>query len=266
MNILVCVKQVPDTTVIKIDPVKHTLIRTGVPSILNTFDTYALETALQIKDAQGGKITVISMGPDQAKAVLREALSVGADETYLISDRAFGGADTLATSRTLAATIRLLEERNGAPFDLILCGRQAIDGDTGQVGPELSQHLNRSLITYAVSAEIVDGQLKANRESDEGYDCFTAPLPAVVTMNKSPRDMRWPNLKCFKYARTAEIPVLTAQDVIVPEDKRGLKGSPTKVKKTYTPVHEKNGRKIAGVSGAAAAKQLVELMSAAKLI
>lgn len=266
MNILVCVKQVPDTTVIKIDPVKHTLIRAGVPSILNTFDTYALETALRIKEAQGGKITVLSMGPDQAKAVLREALSVGADKAYLISDRAFGGADTLATSRTLAAAVQLLEEKNGAPFDLILCGKQAIDGDTGQVGPELAQHLNRSLITYAVGAEIVDGQLKAKRESDEGYDYFTAPLPAVVTMNKTPYDMRWPNLKFFKAARVAEIPVLTAQEVIVPEDKRGLKGSPTKVKKTYTPVHEKNGQKIEGVPAAAAAKQLVELMAAAKLI
>lgn len=266
MNILVCVKQVPDTTVIKIDPVKHTLIRAGVPSILNTFDTYALETALRIKEARGGRITVISMGPDQAKAVLREALSVGADETYLISDRAFGGADTLATSRTLAATIRLLEERNGAPFDLILCGKQAIDGDTGQVGPELSQHLNRSLITYAVGLEIPDGQLKAKRESDQGYDYFTALMPAVVTMNKTPYDMRWPNLKYFKAARTAEIPVLTAQEVVVPEEKRGLKGSPTQVKKTYTPVHEKNGRKIAGMSGAAAAKRLVALMSDAKLI
>jgi electron transfer flavoprotein beta subunit len=266
LNILVCVKQVPDTTIIKIDPVKHTLIRAGVPSILNTFDTYALETALQLKEAQGGKITVISMGPDQAKAVLREALSVGADETYLISDRAFGGADTLATSRTLAAAIELLEQQNGAPFDLILCGKQAIDGDTGQVGPELAQHLDRSLVTCAVGAEMADGGIKVKRESDEGYDFYTATLPAVITMNKTPYDMRWPNLKFFKAARTAEIPVLTAQEVVVPEEKRGLKGSPTKVKKTYTPVHEKNGQKIAGVSGKEAAQQLTQLLTAAKLI
>jgi electron transfer flavoprotein beta subunit len=130
----------------------------------------------------------------------------------------------------------------------------------------LAQHLNRSLITYAVGAEIVDGQLKAKRESDEGYDYFTAPLPAVLTVNKTPYDLRWPNLKLFKAARVAEIPVLTAQEVIVPEEKRGLKGSPTKVKKTYTPVHEKNGKKITGVSGKEAAGQLVELLSAAKLI
>ncbi|MCD8144531.1 MAG: electron transfer flavoprotein subunit beta/FixA family protein [Oscillospiraceae bacterium] len=267
MNILVCVKQVPDTTMVKIDPVKHTLIRAGVPSILNTFDTYALETALQLREAAGeGKITVISMGPDQAKAILREALSVGADETYLISDRAFGGADTLATSRTLAATIQLLEEKNGVPFDLILCGKQAIDGDTGQVGPELSQHLGRCLITYAVGLELTENGIKAKRESDEGYDYFTAPLPAVVTMNKTPYDMRWPNLTRFRKARVADIPVLTAQEVIVPEDKRGLKGSPTKVKRTYTPVREKNGQKLAGMPAADAAKKLVELMGAAKLI
>lgn len=268
MNILVCIKQVPDTTIIKIDPVKHTLIRTGVPSILNTFDTYALETALQLREAQGeGKITCISMGPDQAKAILREALSVGADEAYLISDRAFGGADTLATSRTLAAAIQLLEERNGQRFDLILCGKQAIDGDTGQVGPELSQHLGRSLITYAVGLEFTeDGCVKAKRESDDGYDYYTATLPAVVSMTRTPYDMRWPNLTRYRKARVADIPVLTAKEVIVPEDKRGLKGSPTQVKRTYTPVNEKNGQKIEGLPAGEAAAKLVELMSAAKLI
>ncbi|MBQ8930726.1 MAG: electron transfer flavoprotein subunit beta/FixA family protein [Oscillospiraceae bacterium] len=266
MNILVCAKQVPDTTVIKIDPVKHTLIRTGVPSILNTFDTYALETALRLREAEGGTITVISMGPEQTKAILRESLSVGADEVYLISDRAFGGSDTLATSLILSTAIELLEKKNGRKFDLVLCGKQAIDGDTGQVGPEIAQHLDRSIVTYAVQAQMQDGQLRVKRESDEGYDWFSAELPAVVTMNKTSYDMRWPSIKGRKQSRTAEIPVLTAQDVIVPEDRRGLKGSPTKVKKTYTPVHEKNGMKIEGLAAQDAAKKLVELMSAAKLI
>ncbi len=267
MNILVCAKQVPDTTQVKIDPVKHTLIRAGVPSILNTFDTYALETALQLREADGeGKITVISMGPAQAKAILREALSVGADEAYLISDRAFGGADTLATSRTLSAAVELLEEKNGVPFDLILCGKQAIDGDTGQVGPEMAQHMGRPLVTYAVGVKRNEAGIKVKRESDEGYDFFTCPLPAVVTMNKTPYDMRWPNLTCFRKARVAEIPVLTANEVVVPEDKRGLKGSPTKVKRTYTPVREKNGQTLSGMAAGDAAKKLVELMAAAKLI
>ena len=155
MNILVCVKQVPDTTAIKIDPVKHTLIREGVPSILNTFDAYALETALRVRESAGGKITVLSMGPEQAKEVLKECISVGADAAYLVSDRAFGGSDTLATSRTLAEAIRVLEEQQGAAFDLIFCGKQAIDGDTAQVGPEISQHMGRALLTYALELSLI---------------------------------------------------------------------------------------------------------------
>ena len=266
MNILVCVKQVPDTTVIKIDPVKHTLIRAGVPSILNTFDTYALETALQIREKEGGKITVISMGPEQAKAILRESLSVGADEVYLISDRAFGGSDTLATSLILSTAIEMLEKKNGEKFDLVFCGKQAIDGDTGQVGPEIAQHLDRSVVTYAVSAEVQGDTVKVKRESDEGYDYFSAELPAVITMNKTAYDMRWPSIKGRKQSRTAEIPVLTAAEVVVDENRCGLKGSPTKVKSTYTPVHEKNGMKIEGLGGKEAAAKLVELMSQAKLI
>ena len=266
MNILVCVKQVPDTTVIKIDPVKHTLIRAGVPSILNTFDTYALETALRIREKEGGRVTVISMGPEQAKAILRQSLSVGADEVYLISDRAFGGSDTLATSLILSTAIEMLEKKNGAKFDLVFCGKQAIDGDTGQVGPEIAQHLDRSVVTYAVDAAIEGDVVKVKRESDEGYDWFTAQLPAVITMNKTAYDMRWPSIKGRKMSRTADVPVLTAEDVVVDEDRRGLKGSPTKVKSTYTPVHEKNGMKIEGLAAKDAAAKLVELMDAAKLI
>lgn len=266
MNICVCIKQVPDTTVIKIDPIKHTLIREGVPAIVNTFDTYALETALRIRQAVGGKITLVSMGPDQAKNALKECLAVGADEAYLLSDRAFGGSDTLATSCIISTAIKTIEEQKGEPFDLIFCGKQAIDGDTGQVGPEISQHLNRALITYATEAEIVDGALKVKRESDEGYDYFTAPLPCVITMNKTPYDLRYPTLKGKMAARKAVIHVLTAKEVVVPEDKRGLKGSPTKVKKTYTPTHEKNGMKIAGLEADEAAKKLVGLMADAKLL
>ena len=141
MNVLVCVKQVPDTTEIKIDPVTNTLIREGVPSILNTFDTYALEAALRLKDSEKAKVTVISMGLPKAKDVLKEAISVGADEAYLVSDRSFGGADTLATSYTLTRTIQFLEERSGEKFDIIFCGKQAIDGDTAQVGPEIAEHM-----------------------------------------------------------------------------------------------------------------------------
>lgn len=267
LNLLVCVKQVPDTNQIKIDPVKHTLIREGVPAIVNTFDTFALETALRLKDQVGGKVTVISMGLPAAKNALRECLAAGADEAYLITDRAFGGSDTLATSKIISTAIKALEEKNGRAFDCILCGKQAIDGDTGQVGPEISQHLNRALVSYAIEAVLQeDGSLKCKRESDEGYDYFSVSMPCVLTMNKTPYDLRYPNFQSKRAARDAVIPELTSADVVVPEGERGLKGSPTKVKKTYTPVRTKNGMKIEGLSGAEAAKKLVGLMTDAKLL
>lgn len=266
MNILVCVKQVPDTTAIKIDPVKHTLIREGVPSILNTFDAYALETALRVRESAGGKITVLSMGPEQAKEVLKECISVGADAAYLVSDRAFGGSDTLATSRTLAEAIRVLEEQQGEAFDLIFCGKQAIDGDTAQVGPEISQHMGRALLTYALEAQVEGNTVKIRRESDEGYDWYAAEMPAVITVNKTSYDLRYPSLKGKMASRKAVIPTLTAAEVVVPEDKRGLKGSPTKVKKTFTPVHTKNGLRLEGLPGAEAGQKLADVLAEAKLV
>lgn len=267
LNILVCVKQVPDTNQIKIDPIKHTLIREGVPAIVNTFDTYALETALRLKDQVGGKVTVISMGLPAAKDALRECLAAGADEAYLITDRAFGGSDTLATSKIISTAIAALEKKNDRVFDVILCGKQAIDGDTGQVGPEISQHLNRALISYAVEATLQEnGAIRCKRESDEGYDFYETKTPCVLTMNKTPYDLRYPNFQTRRAAKTAEIFVLTSAEVEVPENERGLKGSPTKVKKTYTPVRTKNGTKIEGMDGAEAAKKLVGLMTDAKLL
>ena len=267
LNILVCVKQVPDTTQIKIDPVKHTLIREGVPAIVNTFDTYALEVALRLKDQVGGKVTVISMGIPKAKEALRECIAAGADEAYLITDRAFGGSDTLATSKIISTAIKALEEKNDRAFDCILCGKQAIDGDTGQVGPEISQHLNRALVSYAVEASIqADGTIKCKRESDEGYDFFSVATPCVITVNKTPFDLRYPNFKSQRAARTAEIPELTSAQVVVAPEERGLAGSPTKVIKTYTPTHQKNGMKLEGLTGAEAADKLVGLLSDAKLL
>lgn len=267
LNLLVCVKQVPDTTQIKIDPVKHTLIREGVPAIVNTFDTYALEVALRLKDKVGGKVTVLSMGIPKAKDALRECLAAGADEAYLITDRAFGGSDTLATSKIISTAIQALEKKNDRAFDCILCGKQAIDGDTGQVGPEISQHLNRALVSYAVEVSLQeDGSLKCKRESDEGYDFFAVSTPCVITVNKTPFDLRYPNFKSQRAARNAEIPELTSAEVVVAPEERGLAGSPTKVVKTYTPTHEKNGMKIEGLSGQEAAGKLVGLLSDAKLL
>ena len=267
LNILVCVKQVPDTTQIKIDPVKHTLIREGVPAIVNTFDTYALEVALRLKDQTGGKVTVVSMGIPKAKDALRECLAVGADEAYLITDRVFGGSDTLATSKIISTAIQALEKKNERAFDIILCGKQAIDGDTGQVGPEISQHLDRALVSYAVGVELQeDGTLKCKRESDEGYDFYAVSAPCVITVNKTPFDLRYPSFKTQRFAKNAEIYELTSAEVVVAPEERGLAGSPTKVVKTYTPTHEKNGMKIEGLDGKAAADKLVGLLSDAKLL
>lgn len=267
LNILVCVKQVPDTNQIKIDPVKHTLIREGVPAIVNTFDTYALETALRMRDERGGKVTVLSMGLPSAKEALRECIAAGADEAYLVTDRSFGGSDTLATSKIISTAIQVLEKKNDRAFDCILCGKQAIDGDTGQVGPEISQHLNRPLISYAVEVELVgENKVKCKRESDEGYDFYETSLPCVLTMNKTPYDLRYPNFNTKRRASHIEIEELTSEQVVVAPEEKGLKGSPTKVKKTYTPVKTKNGMKIEGVSGEQAAKKLFSLMTDAKLL
>ena len=266
MNILVCIKQVPDTTEIKIDPVTNTLIRAGVPSIVNPFDACALEVAVRLKESSGGRVTVLSMGPEQAKAALKECLSVGADEAYLISDRAFGGSDTLATSYILSVAVQAVQKKSEQVFDLILCGKQAIDGDTAQVGPELSEHLNYPLVTYVSEVTEKDGALQFKRESDEGYDFIASSLPAVVTVVKTAFDPRFPSLKSKMAANKVDIPTLTSQDMEIDTSKCGLKGSPTKVKKTFVPVRQNNGIKITEQTVPAATAKLVGLLSKAQIL
>lgn len=228
MNIVVCVKQVPDTNEVRIDPVKGTLIREGVPAIMNPDDKAGLEAALELKDRLGAKVTALSMGPAQADAVLREALAMGADEGILISDRAFGGADTWATSSTLAAAISTL------PYDLIITGRQAIDGDTAQVGPEIAEHLGLANISYASAVEVEGGELIVRQELDDRTHVVRAKLPALVTalggMNK-PRYMTPGGI--FRAFRQQEIRVMTRSDVPVEDGNIGLSGSPTKVKRSF---------------------------------
>ena len=168
MNILVCIKQVPDTTEIKIDPVTNTLIRSGVPSIVNPYDAYALEAAVRLKEEHGGCITVLSMGPEQAGAALRNCLAVGADKAFLLSDRAFSGSDTLATSFILSEAVHYLESKMGI-FSLILCGRQAIDGDTAQVGPEIAEHLGLPQVTYALEAEAEGNTFRVLKEGPDRH-------------------------------------------------------------------------------------------------
>lgn len=267
MKILVCVKQVPDTTEIKIDPVTNTLIRAGVPSIVNPFDAYALEIAARIKDANPGtEITLLSMGPEQAKDALRECLAVGGDKAYLCSDRQFGGSDTLATSYILASAIKAIEEKEGK-FDIIFGGKQAIDGDTGQVGPEIAAHMGLAQVTYASEVSVEGDSIIVKRESDQGYDRISVQKPAVITVVKTAFDPRYPTIKSKMASRKKEITVITANDMPKIDLTRcGLKGSPTKVKKTFTPVRTKSCVKIAEEAAADSAAKLVGLLADAKVL
>ncbi len=268
MNIIICVKQVPDTTEIKIDPVKHTLIREGVPSIVNTFDACALEMAVRLKEKEGGTIRVISMGPPQAKAALKECLAKGADEAYLVTDRAFGGSDTLATSYIISRSIAAVEKKTGTRTDLIFCGKQAIDGDTAQVGPETAEHLDIPHVTLATNVEMVDEKLRVTRDTDNGYDVVEVQLPALVTVTKTPFESRRPGIKSKMAAYRANVVEITNSDpdLVCDQDRLGLNGSATQVQKSYTPDQSKNGLKIKEETDRESAIKLAALLSEAKII
>lgn len=228
MKIVVCVKQVPDTNEVKLDPVTGTLIRDGIPSIMNPDDKAGLEAALAIKDKIGAEVSVLSMGPPQAEAVLREALAMGADAAYLITDRAFGGADTLATSTTVAAAIKKLE------YDLIIAGRQAIDGDTAQVGPQIAEHLNIPNISYAEDIQVEGNEVIVKRQYEDRYHMVRVQMPCLVTalgeMN-TPRYMTPGGI--FDAYREKKVTIWTRADLEVEDEAIGLKGSPTKVAKSF---------------------------------
>lgn len=228
MNIVVCVKQVPDTTAVKIDPVKGTLIRDGVPSIINPEDKHALEAALALKEQVGGKVTVLSMGLPMAKAALREALCMGADEAVLLTDRILGGADTLATSKALAGAIEKLE------YDVIFAGRQAIDGDTAQVGPEIAEHLNLPQVTYVQDVKVEEDGLLINRALEDGHELIKIQTPCLLTAIEELNTPRYMNVANIFATNDDEIKVLSAADINVDPAELGLKGSPTKVKKSTT--------------------------------
>lgn len=230
MRIVVCIKQVPDTSEVKINPETGTLIREGVPSIINPFDMHAIEAGLQIKERVGGKVTVITMGPPQAETALREALSMGADDAILLSDKAFAGSDTWATSYTLSKAI----EKIGA--DIIICGKQAIDGDTAQVGPETAEFLDIPHISYVKKIEdISENSIRVYRMMDEGYDVVESSLPVLLTVVKELNEPRLPSLKGKMAAKKAEIKKWSHSDIMADEDSIGLKGSPTQVKNIFTP-------------------------------
>ena len=241
MNIVVCIKQVPDTADIRINPETNTLMREGVPSIINPFDLNALEAGIQIREQTGGKVTVLSMGPPQAEAALRESLSMGADEAVLLSDRAFAGSDTWATSYTLARAI----DKIGA--DIILCGKQAIDGDTAQVGPETAEFMGIPHIAYVRKIEEVkDNSIKVQRLMDEGYDVVESSIPVLLTVVKELNQPRMPSLKGKIAAKKAEIKKLGMTDIEADEKNLGLKGSPTQVKNIFAPEIKAERKMIEG--------------------
>ncbi|MDD4908379.1 MAG: electron transfer flavoprotein subunit beta/FixA family protein [Candidatus Omnitrophota bacterium] len=242
MNIIVCIKQVPETTEVRINPQTNTLIREGVISIINPFDAYAIEEGVRLKERFGGKVTVITMGPPQAESALREAISVGCDEGILVSDRAFAGSDTWATSYTLAGAIR-----NVGKFDLILCGKQASDGDTAQVGPGISVHLDIPQVTYVKKIEeIKDNLARVERMTEEGYDIIEAPLPALFTVVKEINEPRIASLKGMMRSKQAQIIHWSAKDLGLDPDKIGLTGSPTQVVRIFTPPPRAGGQILQG--------------------
>jgi electron transfer flavoprotein alpha/beta subunit len=231
MNIIVLVKQVPDTSEVKINRETNTLIRDGVPSIINPYDMYALEEAIRLREQHGGKVTAITMGPPQAAEALKEAVAMGVDDVVLLSDRAFAGADTWATSYTLSKGIKKI-----ANFDLVIAGKQAIDGDTAQVGPETADMLGIPFVAYIRKIEKVDGNtMTVERMMDEGYDVVETSLPALITVVKEINQPRLPSLKGKMKAKNLKVTAWTAQDIDADQDLCGLKGSPTKVVKIFPP-------------------------------
>ena len=243
MNIIVCIKQVPGTTEVKMNKETNTIIREGVEAIINPFDTYAVEEALRIKENAGeGKVTVISMGIPTVAEQLKETIALGADEAVLLSDRAFAGADTLATAYALSMGIKKISE-----YDLVICGKQATDGDTAQVGPSLAEKLDIPHTTYVRKIEeIKDGHIRCQRMTEDGYEVIEMPLPAVITVVKEINEPRLPSLKGMMRSKKAVIPVWTADDVGADKELCGLKGSPTQVVETFVPVHNVQSEMIEG--------------------
>ena len=261
MHIIVCLKQVPDARQVKLDPETHTLIRTGVDSIINPYDLYALEEALRIKERQGGTVTVLTMGPPQAEAALREAVSYGADEAVLLSDRAFAGADTWATTYTLARGIEKI-----GPFDLVLCGKQAVDGDTAQVGPGLAERLSLPYAAWVRKIEALEeGLIRVQRLMDDGYDRLELDLPALLTVVKEINEPRVPSLKGKMRARSLTIPLYGATDLAADPAQLGLAGSYTQVIRVFAPVRAREKEWLRG-SVEDQVGQLLSRLSASKLL
>jgi electron transfer flavoprotein beta subunit len=242
VHFIVCIKQVPDTNEVRMDPVTNTLVRAGVDSIVNPFDLFAVEEALRWKERLGGSVTALTMGPPQAEAALREIIALGVDRAVLLTDAAFAGSDTWATSYTLALAVRRLGR-----FDLIVCGKQAADGDTAQVGPGLAAHLDLPQITYVRRVESLSGgRIVAQRLLETGTETIEAPLPCVVTVVKEINEPRLPTLRGRIAARRAAVERWGPADLGADPAKLGLNGSPTRVVRITAPPPRSGGERLAG--------------------
>lgn len=241
MKIVVCIKQVPDTNEVRLDPKTGTLIRDGVPSIINPDDKAGLEAALRLKDEFGAHITVVTMGPPQAKIALQEAYAMGADRVILLTDRIFAGADTLATSTTIAAALKNID------FDLVITGRQAIDGDTAQVGPQIAEHLNLPQISYVSAFEHKGDHAIVKRSFEDGFQKIKVNYPCLITALSELNEARYMSIKGILDAhRILEVETWGFDKIDVDLARMGLKGSPTKVKKSFTKGAKQAGKIIEG--------------------
>ena len=253
MHIVVCIKQVPDSAQIRVHPVTNTIMRQGVPAIVNPYDLFSLEEALRLKDLHRGRVTVLSMGPPQAEAALRKCISFGADDAILVTDRAFAGADTLATSFALAAAIRKIDQ--DMQVDLVFAGKQTIDGDTAQVGPGIAKRLGMQLLTYVSTVDEVDLQqrtIKAQRRAEGGVQLLTTRLPCLVTMLEGSNEMRFATMENMFRAGRYPLKIWNREAAGIEDiNKIGLKGSPTLVSKVFAPQpHTQAAEMIETESGA----------------
>lgn len=262
MKIVVCIKQVPDTSEVKLDPKTNTLIRDGVPSIINPDDKAGIEVALRLKEQAGGTVTVVCMGPPQADVALREALAMGCDDAILISGREFGGSDTLATSTIIAAGLKTLD------YDVIITGRQAIDGDTAQVGPQIAEHLGIPQVSYAEDIQLDGESIIVKRQFEDRYQRIRIKTPCLITALSEIADPRYMTVGGTIDAYAKEIPVLGFEDLkdkLNPEH-IGLKGSPTNVVKSFTKQAKGVGTVLKDASADDAVKAIIAKMEEKHII
>ncbi len=257
MKIIVPIKQVPETSNVKMDPETGTVIRAGVETVVNPLDLYALEAALRLKESEGGTVTVISMGPPQAIKALKEAVAMGCDEAILVSDRKFGGSDTWATSYTLAQAIKKI-----GGYDMVIAGERATDGDTAQVGPGIASWLDLPLATYVARIEgVADSRIKLERLVEDGYQILSVPLPCLLTVVKEIASPRLPTLDGKIRSRQMQIPVYSTENMELEPTALGLKGSPTKVVKIDTPKVTRGGTVVKAGDDEAVVSAVNELMT-----